>query len=408
MALRWRAHTPRLGRAELVYVSPLRAAQVVESEPVAWWSVLLMLLVVASAVAWAVLAEVDVITKASARIVPEGHEQLIASLEGGILRELKVREGQEVQPGQELAVLDPTRFVAQQAEGQFRRVALRGALARAQAEASGSALQFPPDVKEAQAVVQGETESFHARARVLNEGLDVNRRNLELLRKELAVAEGMSAQGLMSEVEVMRVRRQVNDLEQQSAERVSRFRQEASAELVRLRNELTLLQESQPVREDALRRTVLTSPVRGIVKSIRANTVGGVVAAGAPVMEVVPLADSVLVELRIKPSDIGWVKLGQPVLVKLSAYDYSQYGGLEGSVSVISPDALGDPDKGVADGTWYRALVRADAGKLRAADRPLPVRPGMQGTAEIRIGERTVMTFMLRPLLRAQEAFRER
>jgi len=405
---RRRPAEPMLRHGDLLYVSPLRAAQVVEPAPGAMWSVWLMLAVVATAVAWAALSKVDVITRATARIIPEGREQLVASLEGGILRELKVREGDTVAAGQELAVLDPTRLQAQRSEGQARRTALRGAIARAQAEATGTALQFPREVLAVAAIVQGETESYRARSRLLAEALDVNRRNLELLNRELAVAESMSAKGLMSEVEVMRLRRQANDLQQQSTERVSRFRQEAAAELVRLRNELALIDEQQVARDDAVQRTVLKSPVRGIVKAIRNHTVGGIVGPGAPLMEIVPQGDHVLVELRIKPLDIGFVKVGQPVAIKLSAFDYTVYGGLHGQVHLISPDAHGDADRPTPDATWYRALVRADASKLTAAGQPLPVRPGMQGNAEIRVGERTVMSFLLRPMLRTQEAFRER
>lgn len=403
----WRRQ-PRLARGDLQYVSPLRAAQVVEPAPGASWAIWLMLAAVLAALLWARWTPVDVVTQASARVLSEGREQVIASLEGGLLRELKVREGDEVQPGQVLAVLDPTRLAAQRGEGSSRRAALLGALARAQAESTGSALQFPREVAALAPVVQGETESFRARERILAEALEVSRRNLELLQRELAVAEGMSAKGLMSEVEVMRLRRQVNDLQQVAQERLGRFRQEASAEVVRLRNELSLLGEQQVAREDAVRRTTLTSPVRGVVKAVRNHTVGGVLAPGAPLMEIVPTSDQVLVELRVKPKDIGFVREGQRVLVKLTAYDYVLYGGLEGRVEVIGPDVMGDPDRGVPDGTWYRALVRGDPSTLRANGRPLPVRPGMQGTGEIRVGERSVMHYLLRPWLRAGEAFRER
>ena len=408
MAVFGRTRTPTLRRGDLVYVSPLRAAQVVEPTPGAAWSIWLMLMALVAAIAWAAWTPVDVVTQAGARIVPEGREQLVASLEGGILRELKVREGDEVQAGQVLAELDPTRFAAQRSEGASRRVALRGAMARAQAEAAGTPLQFPRDVQAQASIVSGETDSHRARERLLNEALDVSRRNLDLLQRELSVAEGMSAKGLMSEVEVMRLRRQVNDLQQAAQERVSRFRQEASAELVRVRNELALLDDQQVVRDDAVRRTTLTSPVRGIVKAVRNHTLGGVIGPGAPLMEIVPVSDTVLVELRIKPSDIGFVKAGQRVVVKLSAYEYTIYGGLEGTVGVIGPDVLGDAERGAPDATWYRALVRADASHLVSQGKPLPVRPGMQGSGEIRTGERTVLSYLLRPMLRTQEAFRER
>jgi adhesin transport system membrane fusion protein len=150
-----------------------------------------------------------------------------------------------------------------------------------------------------------------------------------------------------------------------------------------------------------------------VVKQIRINTLGGVVTAGAPIMEVVPVGDQVLVEARIRPADIGFVKVGQPVEVKLSAYEYTIYGGLKGVVQSISPDALGDPDRAASpEGTWYRALVRAEGGTLhpkgQTGDKPLQVLPGMTGTVEIRTGQRSVLGFLLRPMLKTTEAFRER
>ena len=237
-------------------------------------------------------------------------------------------------------------------------------------------------------------------------------RSIALLVEELQVAERMAQRGLMSEVEVMRVRRQVNELNLQTQERINRFRQDASAELVKAQTELTMLGEQQVVRDDILKRTVLTSPVRGLVKNIRLHTVGGVVTAGAPVMEIVPIDEQVLVELRIKPSDIGFVRVGQPVEVKLSAYDFAVYGSLHGTVDTLSPDAIGDGDRNLpatgAENGWYRALVRADASTLKAGGKPLTVLPGMVGTAEIRTGRRSVLSFILRPMMKATEAFTER
>jgi adhesin transport system membrane fusion protein len=154
---------------------------------------------------------------------------------------------------------------------------------------------------------------------------------------------------------------------------------------------------------------VLKSPVRGVVKTIRANTLGGVVAAGAPVMELMPVGPRMLVEARIRPADIGFVKVGQSVTVKLSAYEYTVYGGIKGKVQSISPDALGDPDRpATAEATYYRALIRADRSQLKKGDAALPVLPGMNGTVDINTGQRTVLSFLLRPMLKSQEAFRER
>jgi adhesin transport system membrane fusion protein len=407
MAFFNRPSASALRPGDMPFVSPVASAQVVEPAPAAMWAVYLLLAALAVAVAWASVAQVDIVAKASARVVPDGREQVIASLEGGILRELLVREGQQVTPGQILALLDPTRAEAQQAEGQAKRLALKGTLARLQAEAGGKPLRFAAGVPAE--VVQGETESYDARHRALAEAVETNRRSIALLGRELVVAESMAAKGLMSEVEVMRVRRQVNDLNLQTQERVNRFRQDASSELVRVRTELSMMEEQMVVRDDALRRSTLVSSVRGVIKQIRANTLGGVVAAGAPVMEILPLGDRVLVEARVRPADIGFIQVGQPVEIKLSAYEYTVYGGLKGVVQSISPDALGDPDRAATpEGTWYRALVRAEGPALKLGDKALSVLPGMTGTVEIRTGQRSVLGFVLRPLLKTQEAFRER
>jgi adhesin transport system membrane fusion protein len=401
--------TPELRRSDVPYVSAVGGAQFIEAAPAAMWAVYLLLLALAVLLGWAALAQVDIVTKAAGRVVPDGREQVIASLEGGILRELLVREGQQVAEGQVLATLDPTRFEAQQAEGQAKRMSLLAAVARLQAEASGKPLAFPPELKNAKGIIQGETESFEARRRALDEAVESTRRSIGLLQREVAVAESMAAKGLMSEVEVMRVRRQVNDLNLQAQERINRFRQEASSELVRLRTELAQLEEQMVVRDDVLRRTTLVSPIRGIVKQIKTNTLGGVVSPGATVMELLPLGPRVLIEARVKPADIGFVKVGQAVEVKLSSYEYTVYGGLKGTVQSISPDALGDPERAnAADATYYRAMVQADATSLKQGKKALAVLPGMTGQVEIRTGQRSVLGFLVRPMMKSQEAFRER
>jgi adhesin transport system membrane fusion protein len=404
---RTRKPVTELQRRDMPYVSPVNAAQVIEPAPAALWAVYLMLGAIAVALTWAGFAQVDIVAKANGRIVPDGREQVIASLEGGILRELLVREGQQVAEGQALALLDPTRYEAQAAEGTSKKQSLQGTQARLQAEAAGHALEFPEGLPDA--VVDGESESYDARQRALNQAVDTNRRSAKLLAHELGVAEGLSAKGLMSEVEVMRVRRQLNDLELQTQERINRYRQDAAAELVRVRNELALMEEQAVVRDDALRRTTLLAPVKGIVKTIRNSTVGGVVAPGAPIMELLPLGSRILVEARVLAGDIGFVKVGHPVKVKLTAYDYALYGAMTGTVLSISPDAASDPDKSTsAEGTWYRAIIKAERGTLKQFDKPVDLLPGMTANIEIRTGQRSVLGFLLRPLVKTQEAFRER
>jgi len=151
-----------------------------------------------------------------------------------------------------------------------------------------------------------------------------------------------------------------------------------------------------------------TFSMRGVVKTIKANTLGGVVAPGAPLMEIMPIGSRVLVEARVTPADIGFVKVGQAVEIKLSSYEYTVYGGLKGTVQSISPDAVGDPDRPGGEGTYYRALVRAERSTLKAGNKPLAVLPGMTGSVEIRTGQRSILGFVLRPMLKSTEAFRER
>ncbi|MFN3861640.1 MAG: HlyD family type I secretion periplasmic adaptor subunit [Roseateles sp.] len=396
-----------LSRQEGQFLNALEGAQLDEPLPGVTWVLYLLAVVVVTAIVWASLAHVDEVTRSDGRVVPDGREQVIASLDSGILRELYVREGQEAQQGQELAQLDPTRVEASQNEGQARRLALLAQAARLSAEANGRALKFPPEVEAVPRLVEAETEAYEARRRVQEEAVSALGRSAGLLGRELRLAQEMAAKGLMSDVEVMRLSRQINELQLQRSERISRFKQDASSELVRVQNELTQLDEQMVVRQDAMQRTVLKSPVHGVVKNIRVNTVGGVVTTGSPIMEISPIGPRVLVEARIKPKDIGFVRVGQTAEVKLTGYDFNVHGGLEGKVEYISPDVMGDLEKG-GDNTYYRAIVAVDRNNTHFKGKPLPVIPGMQATVDIRTGDRSVLSYLLRPMLKSREALRER
>ena len=404
----------RYVRGDALFVTGTRQASLVEPTPRALWAIYLLCLVVVAAGVWAALAPVDVITRGQGKVVPDGQEQVIASLEGGLLRAVLVREGDLVEAGADLVQLDPTRVAAQQNEGRARQLALLGTAARLSAEAQGRPLAAPAELRAAgaagSAILAAESEALQARRRVLDDAVAVSRSNVALLEQELATARQMAERGLMSEVEVMRLDRQRNELLQQAQERTNRFRQDAATELVRVQSELAQLAPQQVVKADAVQRTTLKSPVRGIVKNIRLTTVGGVVGAGAAIMEIVPQGERVLVEARIAPADIGFVHAGLPVTVKLSTYDFYTYGGLEGTIEVISPDALGEDRPGASqDSTYYKARIRADAAGLRTANgKPLAVLPGMTATVEIRTGERSVLEFLVSPMLKGREAFRER
>ena len=400
----------RARRGDAAFMSGVRAAQVVEAAPQVTWVLYLIAAALASALSWASLARVDEVTKADARVVPEGREQVIASLEGGILRDLFVKEGEQVEAGQDLAELDPTRFKAQQAEGETKRIALKASIARLTAESTGRPLVFPPEVQATSEVAQSERDSYTARKRANDDAAGSNQRGMDMLRRELAMSEAMAAKGLLSEVEVLHLRRQINEMSLQTEDRQNRFRQDASTELSKLRTDLAALEEQQAGRQDVLERTRIKSPVRGIVKNIRSNTVGGVVGGGAPIMEIVPIGKQTLIEAHVKPGEIGFLQVGQSAKVKLSAYDFALYGSIDGKIESIGPDALGDPDRAVGstDPTYYRVMLRVDTNTLHEKGKTLPLLPGMTGTVEVRIGERSVLNFLLRPMLKSKEAFRER
>ncbi len=387
-----------------------RQAELVEPMPRALWALYLLCVIVVVTGVWAAQARVDIVAKAPGKVAPGGHEQVIASLEGGLLAELLVREGDLVEAGAELVRLDPTRFAAQQNEGRARQLALQATAARLEAEAGGRSPVFPGEVRAQAGLVAAETEAFQARRRGLDEAIAVSRASLALLDAELATARQMAARGLMSEVEVLRLDRQRNDLQMQMAERINRFRQDAATDLLRVRGELAQIGEQQVARLDALQRTTLKAPVRGIVKNLRITTRGGVVGAGAPILELVPVGETVRIEARLAPSEVGFVRVGMPATIKLDSYDYYRYGGLQGEVEYISPDTLeaGNGPNGQPQ-THYRVRVATRVSTLQGPDgRPLPVLPGMTASIEIRTGERSVLEFLISPMLKGREAFRER
>jgi len=396
-----------LSREEGLFVSSVQSALIDEPLPRAVWALYLLAAVLLVGLVWSSIATVDEVTRSDARIVPDGKEQVIASLESGTLGKLLVHEGEEVEAGQPLAELDPTRAEAAENESQAKRLGLMAQVARLRAEALGVPLKFPDEVRKVQRLVDSETEVFETRRRVLDEATSSINRSIGLLATEQKLAQDMASKGLMSNVEVMRVTRQVNELQQQRNERISRFRQDASTELSKAQTDLAQMDEQLVVRRDAVTRSVLKSPVKGLVKNIKMNTVGGVIASGAPIMEIVPIGPRILIEARIKPKDIGYIQVGQQAIVKLNGYDFNVNGGLHGKIEYVSPDALGETEKN-NEGTYYRVLITAERNTLRAKGEPLPVIPGMTAMVDIRTGERSVLSYLLRPMMKSKEALRER
>jgi adhesin transport system membrane fusion protein len=401
-----------------------------------------------AAVIWAALAVVDEVTRGEGKVITSSQTQYIQNLEGGIISQILVREGQVVEKGDVLFRIDSTRFASEFREGRSSNRALRAKVARLTAEAQRTRLQMPDDLrKEAPAAAQNELAVYEARQQDLANKNGIFReqlaqRNQELvemrsraarldeglqyLQKEIALTAPLVKQGIMSEVELLRLEREAarvrTDLDaarlalpriQAAIEEAKRkladgelaFRSAAAAELAEARAQLAKLGEALPALEDRVSRTEVRAPAKGIVKVIPNKTPGGVVQPGSPLAELVPVEDRLLVEAKIRPSDIAFVSVGQPAVVKLAAYDYSIYGGLEGRVEYVSGDSL-QPAQGEP---YFVVHVRTHASAVAFQGKMLPVIPGMTATADVLTGRKSVLEYLLKPINKVRErALRER
>ncbi|MEG1680413.1 MAG: HlyD family type I secretion periplasmic adaptor subunit [Stenotrophomonas sp.] len=362
-------------------------------------------------VVWAYFARVEEITLGEAKIISLSREQVIQSLEGGILLEMNVREGAVVEKGQVLLKIDPTRAESSYREVLSKVIGLKATISRLRSEAYSQPLKFDDQVKQDKDVVAQETRAYESRKRALNDSISALERSFQLSSREVRLAEPLAAKGLMSEVELLRIRRSANDIKSQIVERTNKFQADANSELSKLELELSQISENLIGRADVRDRTTITAPVRGTVKNVRVSTIGGVIQPGEHILEIVPLEEQLLVEGKIRPSDVAFLRPGLAATVKVTAYDYAIYGGLKGRVEHISPDTLKDDQKaasGRPDDTYYRVLVLTDSSELTAGGKSLPIIPGMVASVEIRTGEKTILNYLLKPVLKAREAFRER
>lgn len=385
----------------------------------AFVTVTLMAALIAAFVVWSAQSNLEEVTRGQGRVVPSSKEQVIQILDPGVLTEMLVREGDVVEKDQVLLRVDDTRASALFREQQAKAAALAASAARLRAEAYGSRLEFPPEVIRQTALVKRETEAYNARRQSLEESIAALRTGIRLADREIEITEPMVARGLVSEVELLRLKRQRNDLAMQISDRQNKFRVDASNDLIRYESDLSQTREAMLAREDAFKRTEIRSPMKGTVKSIKVSTIGGVIQPGQDIMQIVPTEDTLMVEAYVKPSDVAFLHPGQRAVVKISAYDYSIYGGLDGVVENISPDTVRDEQQrgattSVAAATddqhsFYRVLVRTRDTALKTPDgRVLPIIPGMTASVEMLSGHKTVLQYLIKPLNRAREGLRER
>jgi len=356
---------------------------------------------------WAWFFKLEEVSTGSGKVVPSSKEQTIQSLEGGILTKLNVREGEIVKQGQILAQLDPTRLESNVGESASLLMSSRATSARLRAEVNGTPLSFPEEVLKDSKLVKEETALYNSRRANLDESIAGLRQALSLIEQELSMTEPLVAKGAASEVEVLRLKREANNLRNQMNDIRNQYYVKAREELSKANTDVETQQQVVRGKSDTLSRTVFKTPMRGIVKEIDVMTIGGVIPQNGKLMTIVPLDEQLLIEARISPRDIAFIHPGQEALVKVTAYDYSIYGGLKGKVATISPDTIRDEVK--QDQFYYRVYIRTNTDKLiNKAGKQFSITPGMVATVDIKTGQKSVLDYLLKPFNKAQEALRER
>ncbi|ACQ92877.1 type I secretion membrane fusion protein, HlyD family [Tolumonas auensis DSM 9187] len=443
--------------AAVLLTTPIRAKLLL-------WSCFLFFIV---AFIWAAWAELDEVTRGDGKVIPSKQLQVIQNLEGGIVKEIFAREGQMVEEGQELLRIDDTRFRSDFGEKQQELISVQGDVARLRAEIASISVSndtslpwreqavineqpiifpegyeaiSPENVARQKNALQANINNLNNQLVIMgqqieqkeNEILEINSkirtlgRSVGLAGREVAINRPLVKEGIVSQIDLLKMQRQLNDMQgelenarlllpkQNSLLRESilkrkdvalQFRVDAQKEMEEKQSRLSQLNEGQIGLKDRVSRTSVTSPVKGTIKTLKVNTVGGVVQPGMDIVEIVPTEDTLLIEAKVLPKDIAFLRPGLKAMVKFTAYDFTIYGGLDGKLEHISADSIQD-DKG---NSFYLVRVRTDRSFLGSDAEPLPIIPGMMATVDIVTGKKSVLEYLMKPILRAkQSALRER
>jgi adhesin transport system membrane fusion protein len=405
-------------------------------------------LFIAVALIWATFANLEEVTRGQGKVIPSTKIQVVQNLEGGILTEILVREGDYVDKDQPLVRLDDIRFSSSYRETRSKYLSLLARSSRFYAEANDKPIEIPAIVwQEDEKLAKNEIALYESRASELKSNIAILKqqeaqtrqelaehnaqenklaRSHELVKQELDMSAPLEAEGAISEVEILRLKRSVNDLRgeleatrlavprlQSAYEEIKNkitdieisFRTEARSKLNEIEAELSSLEETLRGQEDRVNRTLVTSPVKGTVKQMLVTTIGGVVKPGMDLVEIVPHEGNLLVEAHVRPADIAFLRPDQNAQVKLTAYDYAIYGGLPAKLEHISADTITDEN----GESFYLIKVRTQRNYLGTENHPLKIIPGMTAAVDILTGQKSVLDYLLKPVLRAREmALRER
>lgn len=398
---------------------------------------------------WSAFAHVEEVTRGNGRIIPSRQMQIVQAPERGIVSEVLFYEGEIVEQGAVLVKLDNTGFASQLGELQQKKYALQARLARLTAEARQANLSLdlsntPADIaaflQRELAVYKARKEQLAAEVAVLRSQFSQKEQdlkqleaeaqmlsaNLTIIARELEINQQLYKRGVLPEIEFLRLKRQYTTLEgerqmleaslasarsakeevlQKVASAQTTFASQAQSDLVVTKAELAVIEERLRGAEDRVHRSALVAPVRGVINKLNVSTIGAVVQTGEPLIEIVPLEDTLLIAAKIQPQHVAFLHPGQDVSVKITAYDYSIYGGLDGVLERISPDTSED-ERGQA---FFKVIVRTKQNHLGSEQNPLPITPGMTASIDILTGEKSVLSYLAKPLLKVKaEAFRER
>ena len=347
---------------------------------------------------WASVGKIDQVTRAQGQVIAVERTQIIQSPDGGVLTELHVKEGDFVKAGQLLATLQKERAQAAVSDTRAKVAALRITLARLQAEIFEKPLKFEPSLLTYTDYIHNQTELYNKRQRAFKDEINALTKILALAEDELKINRQLEATGDVSRAELLRLERSSADIAAQLTGKRNKYFQDAQAEMTKTQEDLSTQTEQLNDRTSLLEHTELVAPVDGVVNNIKVNTLGGVVRQGDTVMELLPGGNNLIVETKIMPADIGFVRIGQTASVKLDAYDYSIYGGMQGKVLYISPDVLTEETK-QGPMTYYRVRVMITGTEFKGDKASqIQVRPGLTANVEIKAMDRTVLSYLTKPL----------
>lgn len=361
------------------------------------WIVFLVLLTFG---VWAYWAKLDQITRAPGAVIASSKTQIIQSQEGGTINDLLVKEGDTVEADQVLLKFERTRFETSYLEARAKAAGLMATVARLQAEVLSTKLEFPPEVNKYPEFKKSQAMLFNKRQAAIKEDVAALQNMIKLAQQELEMTEPLLKTGDVSRTDILRLQRQLVELKSQVTNKRNKYFQDAQAELSKAQEELAGVQQSLTQRKSQLDLTELRAPVRGVVKNVRITTLGGVIRPGEEVMQIVPLEDDLVIQAKVSPADIAFLKPGQDVAVKIDAYDYTVYGELSGKLTYISADTLSE-DLRQGEQPYYRAQVRTVGRQFSGRpDEKLEIQPGMTATIEVKTGQRTVLQYLTKPVIK--------